>query len=228
MFRGPQLVKDHSALMHDIIRMPKADLHAHLNGSVSKSSMLKLLKKKREDLPADSDCPLRTIEEKSLHHPLWCCRLPGKSFFNSRWGLQKSLENAFECFKVISELVTTLDDLKFITDSVLSEFCEDGVKYLELRTTPKCLNGASWEDYVATILSSMKAAEERYAESSPPFCVRLLLSIDRVKHSPDDAWKVVNLAEHWRKMTTDPQGAVYFPGGAVVGVDVSVSPVYPT
>jgi adenosine deaminase len=45
--------------------------------------------------------------------------------------------NAFEVFRNIHSLVDDEEAIAMVACDVIKEFCDDNVKYLELRTTPK-------------------------------------------------------------------------------------------
>lgn len=49
----------------------------------------------------------------------------------------KTLDECFDLFHIIHSLVNTPEALAIVTRDVITEFWEDGVLYLELRTTPK-------------------------------------------------------------------------------------------
>lgn len=40
-------------------------------------------------------------------------------------------------FQVIHQLTTSAEDILMVTKDVIKEFADDGVKYLELRSTPR-------------------------------------------------------------------------------------------
>lgn len=97
-----------------------------------------------------------------------------------------------------------------VTRDVLREFAEDGVRYVELRTTPKALpDGTTAEGYVAAVLEEMRAAEQAH-----PIVARLLLSVDRARPL-EQARDTVRLAARLAAGAGAPH---------VVGVDLSGNP----
>uniref|UniRef100_A0A8C4GU25 Adenosine deaminase domain-containing protein n=1 Tax=Dicentrarchus labrax TaxID=13489 RepID=A0A8C4GU25_DICLA len=92
--------------------LPKVELHAHLNGSVSSQTIEKLIVRK----------PHLNIE-----HSMTAI---GK-------GQRRTLDECFQVFKVIHQLVDTEEDILMVATDVIKEFAADGVKYLELRSTPR-------------------------------------------------------------------------------------------
>ncbi|XP_038857594.1 adenosine deaminase-like protein isoform X2 [Salvelinus namaycush] len=93
-------------------QLPKVELHAHLNGSVSLSTIEKLVARK----------PHLNIEH-------------GMTAIRS--GQRRTLDECFQVFKVIHQLVDTEEDILMVAKDVIREFAADGVKYLELRSTPR-------------------------------------------------------------------------------------------
>ncbi|XP_029553162.1 N6-Methyl-AMP deaminase isoform X2 [Salmo trutta] len=93
-------------------QLPKVELHAHLNGSVSFSTIKKLVARK----------PHLNIEH-------------GMTAIRS--GQRRTLDECFQVFKVIHQLVDTEEDILMVAKDVIREFAADGVKYLELRSTPR-------------------------------------------------------------------------------------------
>ena len=88
----------------------------------------------------------------------------------------------------IYELCSTRESIIFSTNAVLSDFADDGVVYLELRTTPRSSSALSKEEYVDTVLSCIKNFPRRH--DMPTY---LILSIDR-RNTLEEAMDVVNLA----------------------------------
>ena len=88
---------------------------------------------------------------------------------------------------------------------MLNDFYNDGVVYLELRTTPRDVPGLGKEGYVHTVLECIKSFEGKGRMST-----YLILSIDR-RNSPEQAMEVVDLAVKYRER-------------GVVGVDLCGDP----
>lgn len=63
--------------------------------------------------------------------------------------------SCFEVFEVIHQLVDTHQALNIATQDVISEFAADNVQYLELRTTPRQLEG-SLRDYMETVIRAIE------------------------------------------------------------------------
>ena len=93
----------------------------------------------------------------------------------------------------------------------MTEFANDNVKYLELRTTPRALpGGLPRSSYVSAVLQGLEDADQDGLDIT----VRLLLAIDRGQHSAKDAADIVDLADNFRRESA----------GRVVGIDLSGNP----
>lgn len=171
----------------DVLKaMPKLELHAHLNGSLSSKTIKDLLEKKNSKMTA--------AFVASVYHLLDAKQI-------SEFG------ECFSLFRVAHELVDDAASVEKATSDVVREFFDDGVRYLELRSTPK--NGDSGmtkEDYV---LAMIRAIEQASAELNGGIIVRLILSIDR--KNPHEGLDTVRLAIKYKS-----QG--------VVGIDLSGDP----
>uniref|UniRef100_A0A182S708 Adenosine deaminase domain-containing protein n=1 Tax=Anopheles maculatus TaxID=74869 RepID=A0A182S708_9DIPT len=97
--------------------LPKIELHAHLNGSLSNSTLSELRELKYgKELPSGTDdCFYKILQGESL-----------------------TLEECFKKFQYAHDLTDRPDALERATQRVIEDFAKDGVIYLELRTTPKC------------------------------------------------------------------------------------------
>jgi adenosine deaminase len=110
----------------------------------------------------------------------------------------------------IYELCSTLDAVKYSTLQVLRDFKNDGVCYLELRTTPRERASESITKalYVTTVLDSIDQFLQN--ENDGAMSVSLILSIDR-RNTPVQALDTVDLAIKYRER-------------GVVGIDLCGNP----
>lgn len=164
---------------HFTLSLPKIELHAHLNGSIRRSTL-------------DALAAAHDIDAASTG-------------IMSRW--PSTLSEAFDVFRLIHECVSTLSDVERIAFELGQDLERDGVVYGEIRTTPRDLDAKGWDGYVKAVLHGF----ERYTKQGGSVILKLLLSIDRAKHSADDAMAVVQLAHRYRQH-------------AVVGIDLSGDP----
>ncbi|EHB03837.1 Adenosine deaminase-like protein [Heterocephalus glaber] len=73
-------------------------------------------------------------------------------------GKKRTLEECFQMFQIIHQLTTEPEDILLVTKDVIKEFANDGVKYLELRSTPRRENatGMTKKIYVESILETVQ------------------------------------------------------------------------
>ncbi|XP_068459628.1 adenosine deaminase-like protein [Clinocottus analis] len=166
--------------------LPKVELHAHLNGSVSFDTIEKLISRK----------PHLNIE-----HGMTAI---GK-------GQRRTLDECFQFFKVVHQLVDTEEDILMVATDVIREFAADGVKYLELRSTPRDEKetGLTKKSYVETVIKAIKQCKSDELDID----VRFLVAIDR-RNGAEVAMETVKLAEEFM-LSTD---------GLVLGLDLSGDP----
>ncbi|THZ84096.1 Metallo-dependent hydrolase [Aureobasidium pullulans] len=170
--------------------LPKVELHAHLTGSISRECLHQIwLQKKTKDPAFEMDDPLTAIPTAA----------------------DGSIDvvNFFPIFdKYIYALVSDEESIQFATTAVLQDFQDDGVRYLEIRATPRVIPavGISREDYVAIVLQTMND----YTLSNERQHAKLILSIDR-KNTLEQAFEVVHLALKYRHL-------------GVVGIDLCGNP----
>ncbi|KAM8972243.1 N6-Methyl-AMP deaminase [Pelodytes ibericus] len=165
--------------------LPKVELHAHLNGSISSTTMKKLVAKK----------PHLQIQN-------------GMTMIDK--GQKRTLDECFEMFRIIHQVTDTTDDILMVTKDVIKEFAADGVKYLELRSTPRdSATGMTKRTYVETVLEGIRQCKEEEVDID----VRFLLAIDR-RGGTAVAKDTVKLAEEFFHATD----------GLVVGLDLSGDP----
>jgi len=177
-------------------RIPKAELHAHLNGSIPLSTLKELASEYLALLTTSTTSPI--ISSQAIQH--------GIETLTRGPSLDK-IEDFFVLFPAIYAITSTPDALERATRAVLSAFL-DGDKpqctYLELRTTPRQTDAMDRELYVRTVLSAMN----HYG----PDKVGLIVSIDR-RMGDDVLRECVGIA---RKLKTE--------GELVVGVDLCGDP----
>ncbi|KAI5121222.1 hypothetical protein M0805_007231 [Coniferiporia weirii] len=151
--------------------LPKAELHAHLNGCI----------------------PLHTLQELSRKY------VPEKDEVRSDFirdgieKLQKGVElsaigDFFGLFTAIYALTSTRENLAYATRAVLKDFlAEDNrqCSYLELRSTPRATKSMTRLQYVETVLDEI----ERYPESEAAY----ILSLDR-RMPPEVSVECIDIA----------------------------------
>jgi len=143
--------------------LPKAELHAHLNGSIPLPILQQLTK---EYVPSEKDTAQTLSAIQS-----GVDRLQNGIVLNR-------VHEFFDLFPAIYALTSTKGALARATDAVLAEFLEskDGEEYpqaayLELRSTPKKAAAMTRLEYVETVLDAV----EKYR----PDQAALIVSLDR-------------------------------------------------
>lgn len=166
-------------------RLPKIELHAHLTGSITPQCLHEIWTQRKLSEP-----------DLALEDPLAVLSN------DKKW----DIVTFFPIFsQYIYELCSTPASILYSTNAVLQDFKDDGVVYLELRTTPRSSASISKDDYVASILDCMKNFAGRAA--MPTY---LILSIDR-RNTAMQAMETVDLA-------------IKYCSRGVVGVDLCGDP----
>ncbi|KNC76385.1 hypothetical protein SARC_11113 [Sphaeroforma arctica JP610] len=169
-------------------RLPKVELHAHLNGSIDNDTLYKLMdlyKAKHEELPLEAS---------------------DKSIYAIKQGETRTLAQCFDVFRAIHALTGSEEAISIVAKDVVQGFANDGVRYLELRTTPK--DTPTSAEYVRTVIDALKTAQDKHQGA---IVVRLILSIDR-RGSVEKALETVRIAAQNKPF--------------VVGVDFSGDPTH--
>ena len=140
--------------------LPKVELHAHLNGSISTETMRRLVRLHRERWPGEA--------------------MPDQCDLVVEGGEYGTSKDPFLIFPVIHAVTDNLEAVRIVTREVIKEFAEDGVRYLELRTTPREVPGRmTGGEYCEAVLEQIRRAARE--EDTSCLTVKLLLSIDRRK-----------------------------------------------
>ncbi|KAJ3779837.1 hypothetical protein GGU10DRAFT_430402 [Lentinula aff. detonsa] len=192
-----------------ILGLPKAELHAHLNGCVGMEVLFELADELGEVVegPGEFVDGLSQIQS-SLK------RLESFSI--------DDIGEFFKVFGVIYGLVSTREALGRVTRGVLGGFLgevgeesesESECMYLELRTTPRRLGRSSLEEYLETVLEEV----ERYPKEKAGLIVsvdrRMGVATENESEGGITVEEVINLAIEMKKQ-----------GRRVVGVDVCGDP----
>ena len=176
--------------------LPKAELHAHLNGSIP-LPILQELAKEYAPSEEDTDQTLSVIQSgvERLRNGI----------------VLGGIHEFFDLFPAIYALTSTKKGLARATDAVLAEFLEpkDGEEhpqatYLELRSTPKKTAAMTRLEYVETVLDAV----EKYR----PDQAAVIVSLDR-QMSKEVANDCVEAAITLKKR-----------GRRIVGVDLCGNP----
>lgn len=137
--------------------------------------------------------------------------MEGRRRINTK--LNQGIQSFFQTFnQSIYHLVNDLESVAYATTSVLQNFIDDGVRYLELRTIPRDAPDFSFtrEEYLSTVLDTIASFKSRNANR---MSIYLILGMDRGELTNDSkhAHEIVNLA-----IANQARG--------IVGVDVCGNP----
>ena len=222
--------KHNDELYDYLLKLPKVELHAHLNGCIREETLFALAAERGVTLPAAYFHPHNNNSDED-----------DGLLYNT---MPRSLTDCFAMFAEIPAAVNDLAALRRITREALEDFAAHAVVYVELRSTPKRLwrdfrtqeqeEMATKREYIETILQVMEQIEaqeeERYERQvqqqiaagedlslsmpRPPLKCRFLVSVDR-SQSEQEAAEHVDLAIALRSNDKNPR---------VVGMDLGGNP----
>jgi hypothetical protein len=183
--------------------LPKAELHAHLNGSIPLPFLEQLAREYTQSEPTSNGIT-----------PLAPEVLAGVRRLQTHEGLD-CIYDFFELFPAIHALTSTPANLKRATRAILSHFLDPDpdpdagtgrgtVAYIELRTTPRETAHMTRQGYLETVLDEI--------EARPPDVAALIVCLDRAM-TPQVAREVIDLTVQLRR-----------DGRRVVGVDLCGDP----
>ncbi|XP_047367132.1 adenosine deaminase-like protein [Vespa velutina] len=174
-------------------KLPKIELHAHLSGSLTLPTLKKIY--------------LMTNTEI----------MPNAEFMSFEKYVQlQSANNLKECFKlfhVIHSLTISPQAIYIATCDVIREFMEDNVIYLELRSTPRHVEGRmTKKEYIEAMINAICVSKNTY----PNIIVKLLISVDRAQDC-ENAKENCQLAIDYSIQYPDIVKGVDFGGDPVKG-----------
>ncbi|KAG9011115.1 hypothetical protein FRB94_009258 [Tulasnella sp. JGI-2019a] len=189
-----------------IRNLPKAELHAHLNGSIPLPTLQQLANDFVKQISDDSPQTTPSSSSKVIQD--------GLSILSKGVELAE-IGDFFGLFPAIYALTSNPSALRRVASDVLETFLkaivnEDGsilppeCTYIELRTTPRSSSQMTRREYLEAVLDEV----EQYPDDQ----AALIVSIDR-RMSVDDAHECIDLAIALRDA-----------GRRVVGVDLCGSP----
>ncbi|KAM6493844.1 Metallo-dependent hydrolase [Amanita muscaria] len=177
--------------------LPKAELHAHLNGCIPIQALQHLAK----EYLSSSSSPSNPISNDEIRS--------GVEKLSNGITLDE-IDDFFTLFPAIYALTSTRSSLAYAARAVLSDFLDSGdddtaqCAYIELRSTPRETKDMSREEYVYTILEEV----ERY----PVERAAVIVSLDR-RMSAEVMCECVDIAAKLKRQ-----------GRRVVGVDLCGDP----
>jgi len=153
-------------------KMPKAELHVHLEGSILPRTLIKLAQRNHVILPGDDEAGL--VE-----------------FYRFR-----NFETFIETYLTITSCLRTPEDYRLIAYEFGCECARQNIRYAEVTftiVTNMALTGLSWME----ILSGLNAGRE---QAQKDFQVKWQWIFDIVRNNPDTQETVLNIALAAREM----------------------------
>jgi adenosine deaminase len=138
----------------DVIeRLPKTDLHVHLDGSLRLSTILELAERQRVELPARDEDGLR----KAMHLGENC----------------GSLVEYLKAFDVTLRVMQNAESLTRIAYELAEDAARENVRYMEVRYAPMLhtRRGLKLTSVVEAVLEGLRAAQDKFGiESNVIIC----------------------------------------------------------
>lgn len=152
-----------------------ADIHLHLDGSLSPKAIIEVAKKENITLPTYDEMELR----KYLEVPENC----------------KSLNEYLERFDLPNLVLQTRFGLDHCTMDLLKRLSDDGVKYTEIRMAPQLSTnkGLSQEEVVKQLIETLNKAESKY-----PIKANLILCMMRGPKNLEMNIETVKIANKYK------------------------------
>lgn len=151
-----------------IKRLPKIDLHCHLDGSVRVNTIIDIAKKENIKIPSFD----RDIIKELIQVPKECT----------------SLNEYLKRFELPNDVMQSSYALERIAFELLEDAAKENIKYIEVRFAPQLhrKNGLSLDDIIQSVLYGIKKAEDIYDIKG-----NLILGCMRIM-SEEDGIEVVN------------------------------------
>ena len=125
-------------------KLPKVELHCHLDGSLNPKTIIDLAEKQKVDLPTTNLDELKknlSIGEKRV-----------------------SLEEYLEKFKITLSIMQTPESLERTAFELIQDVAKENVRYIEVRYSPilHTEKGMTPEESVEAVLKGLKAGEKEF------------------------------------------------------------------
>jgi len=145
-------VKITKDLLH---KLPKAELHCHLDGSLRVSTILDLAAHQKVQLPADN--------QEDLHNIL---AIKGK---------MKNLEEYLEIFDITLSVLQTPESLTRVSYELGEDCWNDGVRYVEVRYSPilHTQKGMTSSESIDAVKKGLDQAEKEFGICNHPLTTTL-------------------------------------------------------
>lgn len=146
-----------SLTQHDIYkRLPKVDLHRHLEGSIRLGTLQEIARKYKNELPSYEDLP-KLVQMRDDEEPVF--------------------SNFLAKFQVLRNFYRSPEIIQRVTYESVADAAADGVKYLELRFAPIALSrieGFALADIFDWVISNAEQASRDHH-----IMTRLIVTVNR-------------------------------------------------
>src|SRR3954471_10811231 len=159
-----------------IRKLPKAELHLHLEGTVEPATLLELAKRHPEPFAPPANSRYKDVSEVDLLAPGAVEKLYRYDDF----------AGFLRAFKTVSEQMRTPDDFELVTYKMLERLQQEGVKHAEVYVSAGIIQwrGQQFEPFLEAIETGRKRGENEFG-------VSVLWIVDAVRHFGTDAVKRV-------------------------------------
>ncbi|MFH1852086.1 MAG: adenosine deaminase [Candidatus Neomarinimicrobiota bacterium] len=155
-------------------RLPKVELHCHLDGSLRIPTILDLARRDKVNLPTNDPLELRKIMQP-----------PGRF---------KSLNEYLELFEITLSVLQTPKSLERVAYELIEDVAEENVRYIEVRYSPilHCERGMLPEESVRAVQKGLRRAEKDFGVKSGI----IVCGIRNI--SPEKSLKLADLTVHFK------------------------------
>ncbi|MGL6108250.1 adenosine deaminase [Romboutsia sp.] len=125
-------------------KLPKIELHCHLDGSVRPSTVLDIIKKENMDIAVDSLEEIKAL----LQVPQSCT----------------SLNEYLKRFELPNNVMQSKENLERVAFELLEDAANENVKYIEVRFAPQLhvQKGLNFKEIIQGVIEGIRRAEELY------------------------------------------------------------------
>ena len=127
-------------------KLPKIELHCHLDGSVRAETILDIARKENLELPSYNINDIKNL----VQVPIDCT----------------SLDEYLKKFDLANKVMQTKESIKRVTFELVEDAANENVKYIEIRFAPMLhmKKGLSIKEVIQSVLNGMNQACEKYED----------------------------------------------------------------
>ena len=168
-----------------IVMLPKVELHAHLHGSIRKTTLVEF-------------AAMTTVTTTVATNTSTTTSTASDSTSAVKLTLEDyehiTADTPFALFPLIHQLITSIEQVKRILVEMMDDYRQQHTIYLEIRSTPRDLSThVSKEQYLQCLVETIGEYNRKYHEE---IMVKLVVSVDRSKNVKQ-AIDIIHLAEQY-------------------------------